>query len=135
MPVPPLPLWERAGERGSYARCLVSMTDLSVFQYNKQRRAPLITHVVLFKLKDRSPESIYKAEQVLRGLEGKVPVIRSIEVGVDALRSQRSYDIALTVKFDTLKTSRPIRPPEHVLVADYIASVRDSVAVVDYEGR
>ncbi|MCC6503282.1 MAG: Dabb family protein [Deltaproteobacteria bacterium] len=96
----------------------------------------MITHVVLFKLKDSSPESIYKAEQVLRSLEGRVPVIRSIEVGVDVLRSQRSYDICLTVKFDTLEDLEAYQShPEHVLVADYIGSVRESVAVVDYEGR
>ena len=96
----------------------------------------MITHVVLFKLKDSSPEAVEKAASVLRGLEGKVPVMRSIEVGVDALRSQRSYDIALTVKFDTLEDLETYQKhPEHVKVAEYIASVRESVAVVDYEGR
>jgi hypothetical protein len=65
-----------------------------------------------------------------------VPVIRSIEVGVDALRSQRSYDICLTVKVDTLEALDEYQThPEHVKVAEYIAAVRDSVAVVDYEGR
>ena len=96
----------------------------------------MITHVVLFKLKDSSPEAIEKAAVVLRGLDGKVPVIRSIEVGVDVLRSQRSYDIALTVRFATLEDLDTYQKhSEHVKVADYIASVRDSVAVVDYEGR
>jgi len=96
----------------------------------------LITHVVLFKLKDRSPEAIEKAARALRGLEGRVPVIRSIEVGVDVLRSQRSFDIALTVRFDTLADLEAYQShPEHVKVADYIATVRESVAVADYEGR
>jgi hypothetical protein len=96
----------------------------------------VIVHVVLFKLKDRSPESIEKAARVLRGLEGRVPVIRSIEVGVDVLRSQRSYDISLTVRLDTLAHLEAYQShPEHVKVADYIGAVRDSVAVVDYEER
>ena len=96
----------------------------------------MITHVVLFKLKDSSPEAVEKAASVLRGLEGKVPVIRSIEVGVDVLRSQRSYDIALTVRFATLEDLETYQThPEHVKVAEYIAAVRDSAAVVDYEGR
>lgn len=96
----------------------------------------MITHVVLFKLKDRSPEAIEKAAGVLRGLEGKVPVIRSIEVGVDVLRSQRSYDIALTVRLETLADLEAYQThPEHVKVADYIAMARESVAVVDYEER
>lgn len=96
----------------------------------------MITHVVLFKLKDRSPESIEKAAEALRSLDGRVPVIRSIAVGVDVLRSQRSYDIALTVKFDDLAGLEAYQShPEHVKVADYIATVRDSVAVADYEER
>jgi hypothetical protein len=96
----------------------------------------LITHVVLFKLKDRSPEAIGKVAQALESLEGTVPVIRSIEVGVDVLRSQRSYDVSLTVRFDSLADLEEYqRHPEHVKVADFIATVRESVAVVDYEGR
>lgn len=96
----------------------------------------MITHVVLFKLRDRSPEVIQKTAEALRGLEGKVPVIRSIEVGVDVLRSQRSYDIALTVRVDSLADLEAYQThPEHVKVADYIATVRDSVVAVDYQER
>lgn len=94
----------------------------------------MIVHVVLFKLIDRSPEAVEKAASVLRGLEGRVPVIRSIEVGTDVLRSQRSYDIALTVRVETLADLEAYQGhPEHVRVADYIATVREAVAVVDYE--
>lgn len=96
----------------------------------------MITHVVLFKLKDRSPATIEKVAEALRGLKSSVPVIRSLEVGVDVLRSARSFDISLTVRFDGLAGLEEYQAhPEHVKVADYIATVRDSVAVVDYEGR
>lgn len=96
----------------------------------------MITHVVLFKLKDRSPETMEKVAEALRGLEDRVPVIKSIDVGVDVLRSQRSYDIALTVRVETLADLDAYQKhPEHVKVADYIAQVRDHVAVVDYEER
>lgn len=89
---------------------------------------------MLFKLKDRSPGAIARAAEILRGLEGKVPVIRKMEVGVDVLRSERSYDIALTVRFENLHDLEAYQAhPEHVKVAEYIASVRESVAVVDYE--
>ena len=63
----------------------------------------MITHVVLFRLKDRSPENIDKAKKVLEGLSGMVPVLRHLEVGVDLIKSERSYDIALTAKFDSLE--------------------------------
>ena len=63
----------------------------------------MITHVVLFKLKDRSPETIAKMVKMLKGLSGKVPQVKAIEVGTDVLRSERSYDISLTVKLDSQK--------------------------------
>lgn len=94
----------------------------------------MVVHVVLFKLKDRSPGSIARAAEMLRSLAGKVPVIRGIEVGSDVLRSDRSYDIALVVRFESLRDLEAYQShPEHVKVAEYIASVRETVAVVDYE--
>ncbi len=96
----------------------------------------MIIHVVLFKLKDRSPEAVEKVAEALRGLEGAVPVIRSLEVGVDVLRSARSFDVSLTVRFDSLADLEEYQNhPEHVKVAGYIATVREAAAVVDYEGR
>lgn len=92
----------------------------------------MVTHVVLFKLKNQS--EIKTVADMLRGLEKTVPAIRSLEAGEDVLRTQRSYDVALTVKFDSLEDLEKYKThPEHVKVADYIASVRESVITVDYE--
>jgi len=63
----------------------------------------MITHVVLFKLKDRSVQSVEKAKDVLLGLKSKIPFLRYIEVGTDVLHSERSYDIALITKFDSIE--------------------------------
>lgn len=94
----------------------------------------MITHVVLFKLKDPSREAA-KVAEMLRDLQGKVPVIRDIEVGLDVLKTpDRSYDISLIVKFDSLDGLEAYQVhPAHAEVADYIRSVRQSIAVVDYE--
>lgn len=93
----------------------------------------MITHVVLFKLADKSPEAVRKVVDVLLGLKGKVPQIRSLEAGTDVLRSQRSYDIALIAKFDSLKDLDAYQVhPRHKEVEDYIAKVKESIAVVDY---
>ncbi|MCX8129101.1 MAG: Dabb family protein [Clostridia bacterium] len=94
----------------------------------------MVTHIVFFKLKDRSSENVEKTRQVLAGLDGKVPQLRHIEVGVDVLHSERSYDLALVTKFDSLDDLQAYQVhPEHVKVAEYIASVRDIVASVDFE--
>lgn len=58
----------------------------------------MFTHIVFFKLQDES--NIEKAADILRGMEGKIPELKELQVGVDVIRSDRSYDIALITKFD-----------------------------------
>jgi len=94
----------------------------------------MITHIVFFKLKDGSPEQIKKAASVLEGLRAKVPGIRSLEVGVDVVRAVRSYDIALTARFDSLEGLDAYRThPEHVKAAEYLRGISEAIAAVDYE--
>ena len=55
----------------------------------------MVTHIVLFKLKDRGADSIDVARDVLRSMEGQIPVLRHLEVGTDIGRNSNSFDIAL----------------------------------------
>ena len=94
----------------------------------------MITHIVFFKLKDRSQQSVGKARDVLLGMKGRIPQLRSLEVGVDVLHSQRSFDIALVTKFDSLEELEKYQKnPVHVEVAEYMTSVRKYAVSVDYE--
>lgn len=96
----------------------------------------MITHIVLFKLKDRSIGSAEKAIDVLIGMKGKIPQLRHLEVGIDVLHSERSYDVALVTRFDSLTDLRAYQAhPVHVEVATYINSVKDSSAAVDFESK
>ncbi|MBQ8917218.1 MAG: Dabb family protein, partial [Oscillospiraceae bacterium] len=60
----------------------------------------MIKHIVCFKLKDNSPENCQKAKEVLLSMQGNVPLLRGIEVGVDFLHSVRSYDVIQQVLLD-----------------------------------
>jgi hypothetical protein len=94
----------------------------------------LVKHIVMFRLIDRTPESVGRAAAVLRGLAGKVPTLRRLEVGADVLRSDRSWDIALVAAFDSLADLEAYQVhPEHQTVVRYMNSVRESVASVDFE--
>lgn len=96
----------------------------------------MITHIVFFKLKDRSPRNVEKARDVLLGMKGRIPQLRHLEVGVDVLHSERSYDIALVTKFDSLAELEAYQKhPVHVEVAKYMISVRESSVTVDYESK
>ncbi|MBI5561354.1 MAG: Dabb family protein [Deltaproteobacteria bacterium] len=94
----------------------------------------MITHVILFKLKGGSKENIEKTRDLLLTLKDSVPVVRFLEAGTDVLRSERSYDIALTVRFDSLEDLEAYQKhPAHRKIADYVRSIREAAAVVDYE--
>lgn len=96
----------------------------------------MITHIVLFKLKDRSPLNIERARDVLLGMNGKIPQLRYLEAGIDVIRSARSYDMALLAKFDSLEDLQAYQAhPVHVEVAKYMTSVRESSIAVDYESE
>ena len=94
----------------------------------------MVTHIVLFKLKDGSAVNIGRAVEALRGLEGKVPALRGLEVGPDVMRSERSYHIALVAKFSSIEDVSAYQAhPEHVPVARYMQEACTAIAAVDYE--
>lgn len=96
----------------------------------------MITHVVLFKLKDRNPRSVEKARDVLLSMRGKIPQLRHLEVGIDVLHSERSYDIALITRHDSLEALQAYQAHSvHVEVAKYMTAARESAVAVDYESE
>ncbi|CAM4314116.1 Dabb family protein [Paenibacillus tarimensis] len=95
----------------------------------------MITHMVFFKLKDRSRESAERTAQVLRDMEGKIEELKYIEVGIDIIHSERSYDISLLTKFESLDALGAYQVhPVHQKVVEHIKEVSESSVTVDYEG-
>jgi hypothetical protein len=95
----------------------------------------MITHIVFFKLKEPTSENIAAAKDKLLSMQGKVQLLRHLEVGVDLVRSERSYDIALYTKLDSMADLQAyqVDPYHGGDVAPYMRSVSSAVAVVDYE--
>ena len=94
----------------------------------------MIKHILCFKLKDNSPEECNKAAEILRSMEGKVDLIRDIEVGVDFLHSERSYDIILQVVLDNAEALEKYQNDEYHcnVVKKYMHAVRESSVAIDY---
>ncbi len=94
----------------------------------------MIKHIVCFKLKDGSRENCEKAAGVLRSMSDHIDYIRALEVGVDFLRSERSYDLILQVTLDdTDALDRYQSDPYHVsVVKKHMHAVRESSVAVDY---
>ncbi len=95
----------------------------------------MVKHIVCFKLKDNSYEACLKAKEVLMNMEGRVPQLVSINVGIDFLHSERSYDVILEVVVKTKEELDAYQKDEyHVnVVKPYMHSVRLTSVAVDYE--
>lgn len=95
----------------------------------------MIKHIVCFKLKENSEENCLKAKEVLLSMQGNVPQLRGIEVGIDFLHSERSYDVILQVLLDDAKALEDYQnDPYHCsVVKPHMHSVREASVAIDYE--
>ncbi|MDP4097772.1 Dabb family protein [Paenibacillus sp. P96] len=94
----------------------------------------MIKHIVFFKLKDRSPESVAHTASVLRSMNGKIKEVLSLEVGIDMIRSERSFDISLTAVLENLEDLQAYQVhPVHQEIVQHINEVKDVSFAVDYE--
>ena len=95
----------------------------------------MIKHIVCYKLKDNSLEECEKAANILKSMDGNVPLLRSIEVGVDFLHSPRSYDIILQVTLDDAKALDEYQKDEYhcSVVKKHMHSVAETSIAIDYE--
>ncbi len=95
----------------------------------------MFTHIVFFKLTDVTQENIEKVKNLLLAMDGQIPELKYIEVGVDVLHTGRSFDIALTTKFESKDAMDAYQVhPFHVnhVLADLKPMLKASAAV-DYE--
>ena len=93
----------------------------------------MFTHIVFYRLTDNSAENKEKAKGVLLGMKGKIELLKHIEVGIDVLHSERSYDLALFTRFDSMEDFKAYKAhPVHKEVSGFMHSVFFTSASVDY---
>ena len=93
----------------------------------------MFRHIVFFRLK---PEEKHKAQEALEKLRSltAVPVVRKVEVGLDEVKSERSYDVVLIVDCDTRADYEIYDKHElHQPVRQYMRSIIEASATVDFE--
>jgi heme-degrading monooxygenase HmoA len=61
----------------------------------------MFTHIVLFKAKEPTKENLEFLEKTFLSMNGNIKELKELEVGVDVIRSDRSYDIAIITRFDS----------------------------------
>lgn len=60
----------------------------------------MFTHIVLFKAKEPTKENLEFLEKTFLSMNGNVEELKQLEVGIDVVRSDRSYDIGIITRFN-----------------------------------
>ena len=91
-------------------------------------------HVVFFKVKDGSRANAEKVRDALEAMRGKIEQLRHLEIGIDTLRTERSWDLALLTRFDSRADLEAYAEhPVHLAAIASFRDVRESTCVVDWE--
>lgn len=61
----------------------------------------MFTHVVLFKAKEPTKENLEFLRQTFESMRGNITQLKELEVGVDVVGSDRSFNIGIITRFDS----------------------------------
>lgn len=99
----------------------------------------MITHIVMWQLKAHTNgrsklENAMSIKTMLEGLKDHIEGIIKLEVGINILDSNQSYDIVLNSAFVNQEALDAYQVhPKHVKVSNDITDLREKRIVVDYE--
>ena len=98
----------------------------------------MIRHIVMWKLKDFGQTEIKalnaaKLKDELYHLKNEIVQIKALKVGIN-LNPENEYDVVLECEFDNLTDLAIYQThPAHLRVVDFLKTIRDLKAAVDYE--
>ncbi|MDP4152638.1 MAG: Dabb family protein [Bacillota bacterium] len=98
----------------------------------------MVKHFVLFRLLDNAEgktkdENAKFIKQGLEALNGVVPGLIRLEVGINFKPSETASDVVVNAEFEDKDALEGyIVHPQHQAVAQYIAKVRSERRVIDY---
>lgn len=94
----------------------------------------MIKHVLFVKLKDNSPSECELVKKLFLSMKDNIDFIRDIQVGIDFLKSERSYDIVLELTLDSPEALEKYQNDKYHVekVKPVIHARRLSSAAVDY---
>ena len=94
----------------------------------------MIVHIVMLKFKEENKQAnLIKIKNLLEALPSQIEPLLSMEVGLDFMHSERSFDLVLTATFEIKEgLSKYATHPKHVAVVNIIKEVTEGSKVVDY---
>lgn len=97
----------------------------------------MIKHIVMWRLDQAAGDKTANAlrlKHLLEGLNGRIPGLLRLEVGIDFSREGESSDVVLYSEFESRQALDAYQVhPAHAEVVPFVKSVRAERRVVDYE--
>ncbi|MBC8343442.1 MAG: Dabb family protein [Bacteroidetes bacterium] len=100
----------------------------------------MIKHIVLWTLKNElngrsKKELALEMKSHLEALKNEIQVINKLEVGINHADAPPSnYDICLMIDFETIDDLQQYQiHPAHLAFKDYVITVRDEKAAIDFK--
>lgn len=92
----------------------------------------MFRHVVNFKVKDDKKGLIPEAKKRILALKA-IPQVKNIEVGIDEIKSKRSFDFSIIVDFENREDYNIYDKHElHLPVKEFVFPMLEDAAAVDY---
>lgn len=97
----------------------------------------MIKHIVMWRLNEQAGnkmENALQLKQRLESLNGKIPGLIRLEVGIDFSKEDESSDVILYSEFESREALAAYQiHPAHNEVIPFVKSVRGERRVVDFE--
>lgn len=99
----------------------------------------MVKHIVFWTLKEAAggkskEDNALEIKRRLEALNGKIPGLITMEVGIDFSRSEASADAVLYSEFEDREALGAYQNhPEHIAVREFVGRVRSQRFLVDYE--
>lgn len=99
----------------------------------------MIKHVIMFRLLDEvdgrsKQENALQAKALIEGMNGKIPGLIKVELGIDFSATESSADMILYSEFESREALDVYAGhPEHKAVIPFIKSIIRERVLVDYQ--
>jgi len=99
----------------------------------------MVKHIVFWKLREIAAgkpavENAFEIKAELEALNGCIPGLLMLEVGIDFGRTPASADVVLYAEFEDREALEVyLKHPDHVAAAEFVRGVIEQRVVADYE--
>jgi hypothetical protein len=96
----------------------------------------MFKHVIMWKVEESElskEETCVKIKELLEGLNGKIPGLINIDVGINTLNADNTFDVVFTGTFESKDAYVAYgQHEEHAKIVPFFKTIKLGRAIVDY---